>query len=339
MVQPPQPAETHGHPEPEPVPRPEPEPPQPIPPPDPLPAPEPPHVSADAGPTRTTTGAVPTVSIAGAESPRDATVSIAGAESPRDATDFIDAAPEPAPVEFPPVGAYPGEPGHPATAASTELLPAVQLQDTAQFQQPPVWQPAEPWHAHHERPGEWQTHPPEHLAWEHSPPPETLPPEIPPWQVPLTAVDEPRRRRSALWVSLALTVTLLLCGGGAVSAYFLISNADTGKGAPDPATAVNRFLTAVYTEQNASAAGNMVCRDARDAGKLAARVSQIKDYANEYQGPVFRWSDPAVGDQTADRAVVTVQLTMATDDEKTAQQTLTITTVHKTGWLVCDVSG
>jgi hypothetical protein len=34
-----------------------------------------------------------------------------------------------------------------------------------------------------------------------------------------------------------------------------------------------------------------------------------------------------------------VQLTMSTEDEKTAQQTLTFTTVHKTGWLVCEIAG
>src|SRR4051794_18557012 len=75
MVQPPQPADAQGAPpEPEPTPSPEPDPPQPIPPPDPIPIPEPPHTVAPA-------------------------------------TDFIDAEPAVAPIEFPPLGAYPGEPG------------------------------------------------------------------------------------------------------------------------------------------------------------------------------------------------------------------------------------
>jgi hypothetical protein len=30
---------------------------------------------------------------------------------------------------------------------------------------------------------------------------------------------------------------------------------------------------------------------------------------------------------------------MSTDDEKTADQTLTLTLTHKTSWLVCDISG
>ncbi len=204
----------------------------------------------------------------------------------------------------------------------------------------------EPWHAQHERTGEWQTHPPEHLAWEHSPPPifEEPPSSLglpaPPWQVQLQTPAEPARKgRSGLWVSLALTVVLLLCGGGAISAYFLISNADTGKGAPDPATAVNQFMTAVYAQQDATDAGTMVCRGSRDPAKLTARVAQIKDMNSQYDNPTFRWDDPAVSDQTDDHATVTVGLTLSTDDEKSSAQTLTFTTVHKTGWLVCDISG
>jgi hypothetical protein len=102
---------------------------------------------------------------------------------------------------------------------------------------------------------------------------------------------------------------------------------------------VNRFLTAVYTQQDAAGAGDLVCRDARDQDKLAARVAQIKDLANQYDEPTFRWNEPAVSGRTDDKATVSVQLTLSTNDEKTAQQTLTFTTVHKTGWLVCDVAG
>lgn len=261
----------------------------------------------------------------------------------RPAADFIDGEPPTAPVDFPPVGAYPGEPGHPAAdppEPDTQLIAPVHDETTA----PPAAWP-QPWHAQHERPGEWQTHPPEHLAWEHSPPPifQDPPPPVgpppPPWQVQLTPPAESRKSRSGLWVSLALTVILLLCGGGAVSAYFLISNADTGKGAADPASAVNRFMTAVYAQQDATTAETLVCRQARDKAQLSARVTQIKDMSRQYENPTFRWDDPAVSDQTDDHATVTVALTLSTDDEKTAEQTLTFTTVHKTGWLVCDITG
>ena len=299
MTQSPQagPGPQGGHPEPEPVPVPEPDPPQPIPPPDPVPAPEPPHTTAEPA-------------------------------------TFIDGGPVVPTVEWPPIGAYPGEPGHPTAAPHDPTQPLTPA---------PA---AQPWHAQHEQPGEWQYQPPEHLAWQHSPtvagPAATEPtvagpgtPTEPIW----AGTPAPARRRGGLWVTLALTVILLLCGGGAVSAYFLISNADAGKGAPDPATAVNRFLTAVYTEQDPEAADGMVCRQARDKDKLTARINEIKTYVNVYDSPTFHWSEPQVGGQTENRAVVTVQLTLSTEDEKQAEQALTFTTIHKTGWLVCDVAG
>ncbi len=309
------------------------------------------------------------------------TVEVAGGLRPVAGDLFDDELPT-APVEFPPVGAYPGEPGHPepghpepghpepghpepghpeprtqliAPEPITQLIaaadrpPEPDTQLIAPVHDPTASQPAhwqEPWHAQHERTGEWQTHPPEHLAWEHSPPPifeeppSAVGPPAPPWQIPLQTPAEPvRRGRSGLWLSLGLTVVLLLCGGGAISAYFLISNADTGKGAPDPASAVNQFMTAVYAQQNATDAETLVCRAARDPAILAARVAQIKDMTSQYDNPTFRWDDPAVSGRTDDHATVTVGLTLLTDDEKSSSQTLTFTTVHKTGWLVCDISG
>jgi hypothetical protein len=265
-------------------------------------------------------------------------------------SDFIDAPPDRTAEVFPPPGAYASErpPPPPTDTAEqpiaapdpTQVIPAVA--DNG-WRQPP---PASPWHARHEAPGQWQHPPPEHLSWQHSPPADTPgqpepiwsgdPQQPQPWQVPI-APPAPRRR-GALWISLALAATLLLCGGGAVSAYFLLRDADN-PGSPDPATAVNRFLTAVYTQQDATSAETLVCRESRDKTKLTDRVNEIRTYANGYTDPVFRWGDPAVSDQTADRANVSVELTMSTSDEKTAKQDLRFTVIHKTGWLVCEVDG
>lgn len=293
MTQPPRggPDPVGGHPEPEPVPLPDPDPPLPIPPPDPIPPPEPPHAAAT--------------------------------------TDFLDGDPPASPVEWPPIGAYPGEEGHvetpvadePTSAQPTALPDPVIAEQTAPLQ--PTGPPQGGWG--HPGMGPEPTEP----IWTGA--------QAPPWPVPLA--PPANKRRGGLWVSLALTLILLLCGGGAVSAFFLVSKADTGKGAADPATAVNRFMTAVYTQQDADVAGELICRQARDKNKLAARVNAIKSYANQYAGPTFRWTEPQVNRQTDERAVVTVQLTLSTDDEKQAQQTLTFTTIHKTGWLVCDVAG
>jgi hypothetical protein len=263
--------------------------------------------------------------------------------------DFIDAPPEQTAEVFPPPGAF-AEERHTAEQPivapdPTQVIPAVAEPGRPQ----PAAAAPGPWHAQHEAPGQWQTAPPEHLAWQHSPPAEGRPepiwsggpqhqPPPQPWPAPVPSVAPPRRRRGALWISLALVATLLLCGGGAVSAYFLLRDADN-PGSPDPATAVNRFLTAVYTQEDATSAEKFVCREARDPAKLSDRVNQIRTYASGYTDPIFRWGDPAVSDQTTDRATVSVRLTMSTGDEKTAQQDLKFTVIHKTGWLVCEVSG
>ena len=318
-----------GHPEPEPVPSPEPEPPQPIPPDDPIPVPTPPHVWPPATPAATIAPGA----------------------------DFIDAPPDPAAEIFPPLGSFPGEASPADTAEQpavldgglrppepTQVLPPVPAAGTppSTWQQPP---PDSPWHAQHEAPGQWQHPPPEHLAWQHSPPAEIQPQPEPiwagppqPWQVTPAPAPAAPRRRGAVWVSVALVATLLLCGGGAVSAYFLLRDADN-PGSPDPATAVNRFLTAVFTQQDAAAADTLVCRESRDKTKLADRVNEIKTYADGYQEPVFRWADPSVSTENTDRALVSVQLTMSTGDEKTAEQDLRFTVIRKTGWLVCEVAG
>jgi hypothetical protein len=199
-----------------------------------------------------------------------------------------------------------------------------------------------PWHARSEEPGEQQTDSPENPHWQYSVP-HSVPPEAsaePIWSGPhqLPPSPAPKGKRGALWVSLALTATLMLCAGGAVSAYFLLRDADK-PGSPDPATAVSRFLTAVYTQQDAAAANNLVCRDARDQTKLTERVNEIKNYSNGYQDPVYHWDEPTVSSSGEDRAQVKAEVTMSTGDEKMARQDLEFTVIRKTGWLVCEVSG
>ncbi|GIF25235.1 hypothetical protein BJ973_007487 [Actinoplanes tereljensis] len=244
---------------------------------------------------------------------------------PSPGADFIDAPPEASPGAWPPPGAYPDE----APTASMPVVPAEHTPD--EYTQ--VIAPAAPWHAQHEAPGQWQTQPPENAGW-HQPQPEPI------WHTPPTPLpaEEKKGRRGAVWVSLALAATLLLCAGGAVSAYFLLRDADN-PGSPDPATAVNRFLTAVYTQQDASAADDLVCREARDQTKLADRVAEIKSYSDGYTDPVYRWEEPTVSSSGEDRALVSVQLTLSTADEKTAKQDLEFTVIRKTGWLVCEVAG
>ncbi|MEV6341791.1 hypothetical protein [Actinoplanes sp. NPDC051851] len=285
--------------------------------------------------------------------------------------------PEP-PTPIPPQDPTPLPPGPPhLLLEATQEHPAIAVDHTAPFSpdldpmtpvtgfMPPVtglmpavgetgWhqpEPDGPWHARHEKPGEWHHPPPEHLAWDHSPPAAVQAPEPEPIWVSRTGDHEPvhmpllpagvgtgRGGRSTIFLSLALAATFVLCGGGAVSAYFLLRDADN-PGSPDPTTAVNRFLTAVYTQQDAHAAEDLVCRKSRDEGRLADRVREIREYADGYEGAVFRWDDPSVTTTEDGQADVGVRVVMSTEDEKTAAQDLQFTVVHKTGWLVCEVTG
>jgi hypothetical protein len=306
-----------AHPEPLPDPVPDPGPPQPIPPPEPIPVPEPPHAIE------------PAQAVEPSFVPEPATSSLS------------DAPPDPAnpsDVTYPPLGAYPGEPGHPQPVEATGDLPTQAVWQTPipasqQFQPSHEWHPGQTqqqWHPG--APGPTPPHPHAHQQ-----PPPWPAPQNPPYLTP--PVPAAGKRHTALWVSLALAFTLLLCGGGATSAFLLLRDAESSDGAPDPETAVTRFLTAVYSEQDASAANALVCREARDTKKLTAKVDEIKGYSRAYDGPQFRWEEPSVADQNEERAMVSVDLTMTTDDEKSAQQRLTFTVVKKTGWWVCEIAG
>ncbi|GIF11250.1 hypothetical protein [Actinoplanes teichomyceticus] len=359
-----------GHPDP--PPSPDPEPPAPLPPGDPIPVPEPPHAVPPAPRGRHALPDQPTL----ADRPafRDHAVPTGTPALPdRPALTGRPAFPDHgAPAGRPALPdhatladrpALPAEPARtdPFALAATAEHPVIADEPAGEraaarepgpaapephggWHQPP---PNGPWHARHEKPGEWRYPPPEHLAWEHSPPAEVQSPEPEPIWVsrpgggPEPAMPSRRRhgpRRSSVFLSLALAATLALCGGGAVSAYLLFRDAGN-PGSPDPTTAVNRFLTAVYTQKDARAAEDLVCRKSRDESKLARRVQQIRSYADGYEGAVFRWDEPAVTRNADGEAQVGVRVVMSTEDEKTAAQDLEFTVVRKSGWLVCEVAG
>jgi hypothetical protein len=135
-----------------------------------------------------------------------------------------------------------------------------------------------------------------------------------------------------------LGLVVLLCGGGGVAAFLLLRNVDTVEGAPEPVVAVERFLEAVYTEQNAGLAESTVCRDARDSQAIEDKVEEVKNYAKTYRNPTFEWETPKVSEQDEERAIVAVDLTMTTADDRRAEQQLTFTVVQETGWWVCEVA-
>lgn len=149
----------------------------------------------------------------------------------------------------------------------------------------------------------------------------------------------PKRRRTAVIASVVLALVLLLCGGGGLSAYLLLRDTEPTRGAPDPATAVDGFLNAVYSEQDPQQAAALVCAEARKGDRIAKKVDEVKAYGQKYKSPAFRWDKPKVEQEAAERATVSATVDMTTADEKTAEQKLTFTVLKKeNGWRVCEVA-
>ncbi|MFI0795330.1 hypothetical protein ACH4OY_22030 [Micromonospora rubida] len=165
------------------------------------------------------------------------------------------------------------------------------------------------------------------------PPP---PPGYPPYPAP--APVAPKKRRVVLIVSIVAALALLLCGGGGTAAFLTLRNVESGEGAKEPAEAVDAFLTAVYRERDAKKAASHVCAASRDEKKIAAKVAEVRGYAEQHKSPRFSWPSPKVDNQTGDRATVSTKVTMTTSDEKVADQDLRFTVVQKTGWWVCEIN-
>jgi len=170
-----------------------------------------------------------------------------------------------------------------------------------------------------------------------NPPPEWPPlpgaPADPPSEQPAT----PAKGRAGLIAVLVAAVVLLL-GAGGVGAWLLLRGAESRDGAPEPTTAVSDFLQAVYIDQDAEAAADLVCAEARDSDAITGKVEEIKGYEDSYDNPRFEWTEPRVDEQDTERAIVSVDLRVTTADEKSAGQKMTFTVVQKTGWWVCEVA-
>ncbi|GAB7049556.1 Rv0361 family membrane protein [Catenuloplanes indicus] len=148
-----------------------------------------------------------------------------------------------------------------------------------------------------------------------------------------------KKRRPVLIASIVLAVVVLLCGGGGLAAFLLLRSVESGTGAPEPAQAVDSFLTAVYADQDTREVAQYVCSDSRDSEDIDAKIQEVKGYASAYEDPKFDWTVPQVSDQNEETATVTTTVTLVTADEKTADQALTFTVVENNGWWVCEVKG
>ncbi|HEX2355600.1 MAG TPA: hypothetical protein VHI50_03935 [Micromonosporaceae bacterium] len=215
--------------------------------------------------------------------------------------------------------------------------------------EPPT--PAEPWYppavdpyatAHTPPPRT----PPPHAPAYPTPPGASYPPQVPPPAYPPPGLGSmppagpaPRKRRGLLITSIVLGVALLLCGGGGAGAWLYLNRMERGQGADAPEAAVEQFLDAVYDEQDADQAAELVCRHSRDKAEITKKVDEVKAYAQKYKNASFDWDDPKVEEKTQDRAKISVKVTASTGDEREAAVDLTFTVIRDSGWWVCEVGG
>ena len=226
--------------------------------------------------------------------------------------------------------AFPAKPVEPPTTAGATTpfpapgQPAVPTRPVYLPGQPQPYPPTQPYQP-------TQPYPPSQgYPQPFPPPPSTAYLEYPP--------PEPPRKRRGLLIGILIGVFVLLLAGGGVSAYALTR--DNTKGQATPEAAVDGFLTAVYTNQDATAAAKFVCPQARDRVKLSAKIDEIKQQNSQYELPRYSWKRPVSqkdfhGPDTEVELATTV--TVRTSTEQHAEQPLLFIATRQNGWWVCEV--
>jgi hypothetical protein len=247
--------------------------------------------------------------------------------------------------------AIPAQPGETPTAAEQTPPPFPTPQTAPPMSVPPMsvppTLPGQPLYV----PGQPQPYPPTQAY----PAPPGYPPQYPPTQgypqpfppqpypgylaqPGYPPAEQPPRKRRGLLVGILAGVFVLLLAGGGVSTYLLTK--DGGRGQASPEAAVDGFLTAVYTNHDATAAATFVCPQARDSVKLNAKIDEIKKQNSQYELPKYSWPQPVAkkGFQGPDTEVELVTVvTVRTSTEQHAEQPLTFIATRNNGWWVCEV--
>lgn len=153
------------------------------------------------------------------------------------------------------------------------------------------------------------------------------------------APPPPRKNSKALKIVLiSLAAVFALCVSGSVSAFIWVRNTQAQpSGASSPDKAADEFLGAFYRTQDPNRAKKTVCAQARDDKKIAEQIAEIRRFAADYQKPTYTWSTPKVSGVTGDKATISVELTLTTDDLKASKQKLTLDAVNDKGWWICGV--
>jgi hypothetical protein len=157
-----------------------------------------------------------------------------------------------------------------------------------------------------------------------------------PYPMGFDSAPPPRKKRTGLFVGIALGVVLLLCAGGGTTAYLVIQN-NQPMGQASPNVATLGFLQAVFKERDATALAKYVCPDARKTEALKKVVQQLVDSQEKLDVPAVNWVSPKI-DTHGDTATAHVDLTLATMDERVATKKLDLELVNDRGWWVCDAT-
>ncbi|HLL65659.1 MAG TPA: hypothetical protein VK453_07905 [Micromonosporaceae bacterium] len=149
----------------------------------------------------------------------------------------------------------------------------------------------------------------------------------------------PRKKRRGLLIAIiALAVSLVLCGGVGLAAY-LTFRASEGAGAETPTEAVTRFLEAIFVDNDATEAGKVVCRAARDRPALVKRLKEIEESDLKYRSPRYTWEPPKAVSEEPTKVTLTTTVKLTTADDRVAEQVLSFVTIKDNGWWVCDIGG
>jgi hypothetical protein len=147
------------------------------------------------------------------------------------------------------------------------------------------------------------------------------------------------KKRSGWLIGILTGVFVLLLAGGGISAY-LLTTQNSGTGQPTAQTALDGFLTAVYTNNDASAAAKYVCPQARDQAKISAKINEIRQRNSKYELPRYSWKSPETksGQNLPNNEIVlATTVTVRTATEQHAEQSLQFTMLNQNGWWVCEV--
>lgn len=217
----------------------------------------------------------------------------------------------------------PGDPTIPAQPTSPPMPPTLPMPPA------PPMPPAQPMQLPQQPP-----YPPS----QGYPQPYLPPPPVAPQPYQWYQQPEPPKKRHRLLITILSVVFVLFLGGGGVSAYLLTR--DNTKGQATPEAATDGFLTAIYTNHDATAAARYVCPQARDGAKLTAKINEIKQRDSQYELPKYTWSTPTVKQDAStgqNEARLTLTLTLRTANEQKAVQSLLIVATRHNGWWVCEV--